>query len=460
MITIVETGQIHVQIESAEDQNSVLTEINSSELDIQIDGSGIEIIIENSFLKGPQGPQGIQGPIGQTGPQGPAGNNAPSIHSGLTLDDGTNPHGTTKTDVGLSNVQNTDTTTTANITDSSNKRFVTDAEKTVIGNTSGVNTGDQDLSSYAQTANVVLKADYAPAHSILVQQSGTGSPSILQVSNNTIIGRKSGGGSDIEDLSATDAKVILALENVDNTSDLDKPISTATQTALNLKQDIFDPNISSYFFDDFFGGLNITLGWVTTNSGAGANFAVSTYGLGPTFKPLGIQRLSTGTTATGRAAISRAINAFSFGLCAIEQTWRIALEQLSVPLQRFVVYVGFHDQPAAGAPAEGAYFVYADSLGPNWLCITRDNNVQTTNDSGVAANVGYNRFKIVVNETGTEVQFFINDILVATSLTNIPNNVNRGTGISCKIESITGTTLKLLNIDYYYHKFVVTGGRS
>jgi hypothetical protein len=51
--------------------------------------------------------------------------------------------GLTKSDVGLSNVVNLDTSTTANITDSANKRFVTDAELTVIGNTSGVNTGDE-----------------------------------------------------------------------------------------------------------------------------------------------------------------------------------------------------------------------------------------------------------------------------------------------------------------------------
>lgn len=49
----------------------------------------------------------------------------------------------TKTDVGLSNVPNLDTSTSANITDSTNKRFVTDAQQTVIGNTSGTNTGDQ-----------------------------------------------------------------------------------------------------------------------------------------------------------------------------------------------------------------------------------------------------------------------------------------------------------------------------
>ena len=37
--------------------------------------------------------------------------------------------------------------TTADIADSTNKRYVTDAQQTVIGNTSGTNTGDQDLST-------------------------------------------------------------------------------------------------------------------------------------------------------------------------------------------------------------------------------------------------------------------------------------------------------------------------
>lgn len=51
-----------------------------------------------------------------------------------------------KTALGLGNVVNADTTTTANIADSTNKRFVTDANLTVIGNTSGTNTGDQVIS--------------------------------------------------------------------------------------------------------------------------------------------------------------------------------------------------------------------------------------------------------------------------------------------------------------------------
>lgn len=51
--------------------------------------------------------------------------------------------GLVKADVGLGNVANLDTSTTANITDSTNKRFVTDANLTTIGNQSGTNTGDE-----------------------------------------------------------------------------------------------------------------------------------------------------------------------------------------------------------------------------------------------------------------------------------------------------------------------------
>ena len=46
-------------------------------------------------------------------------------HSGLSLDDGTNPHGTTKGDVGLGSVPNIDTSTTSNISEGSNKYFTT-----------------------------------------------------------------------------------------------------------------------------------------------------------------------------------------------------------------------------------------------------------------------------------------------------------------------------------------------
>lgn len=75
-----------------------------------------------------------------------------------------NPHSVTKAQVGLGNVVNLDTSTTANIADSVDKRFVTDADLVDIGNLSGVNTGDQDLSG---------KSDVGHTHPLSdIQQSG------------------------------------------------------------------------------------------------------------------------------------------------------------------------------------------------------------------------------------------------------------------------------------------------
>lgn len=68
------------------------------------------------------------------------------------------------------------TLTTANINDSSNKRYVTDAQLTVIGNTSGTNTGDQDLSGLVPytgaTADVDLGNNDLNAEGIKIKGTG------------------------------------------------------------------------------------------------------------------------------------------------------------------------------------------------------------------------------------------------------------------------------------------------
>ena len=91
--------------------------------------------------------------------------------------------------------------TTANLVDSLNKRYVTDANLTTIGNISGINTGDQNLSG------LVVKA------------------------NNL---------SDLTNIATAKTNLALVksdvgLSNVDNTSDLNKPISTAETAALSNK---------------------------------------------------------------------------------------------------------------------------------------------------------------------------------------------------------------------------------
>jgi hypothetical protein len=103
--------------------------------------------------------------------------------------------------------------TTADIADSVDKRYVTDAQATVIGNTSGTNTGDNATNSqYSGLA--------ASKQDTLV--SGT---NIKTLEGQSLLGS---GNIDL-------VKGDVGLGNVDNTSDANKPVSTATQTALDTK---------------------------------------------------------------------------------------------------------------------------------------------------------------------------------------------------------------------------------
>ena len=79
--------------------------------------------------------------------------------------------------------------TTGDLTEETDKNYVTDAESVVIGNTSNTNTGDQDLSGLATKANVLEldntdsftpDADYEPATKKYVDDNGGGSSNTEQ----------------------------------------------------------------------------------------------------------------------------------------------------------------------------------------------------------------------------------------------------------------------------------------
>lgn len=77
----------------------------------------------------------------------------------------------------------------------------------------GVNATAAGNNVTVTVSDAILRSEYTPSHSILVQQSGTGSPTALQIGNNTLVGRLSGGGSLIDDLSATDVRTLLNVAN-------------------------------------------------------------------------------------------------------------------------------------------------------------------------------------------------------------------------------------------------------
>lgn len=69
----------------------------------------------------------------------------------------------------------------------------------------------------------------------------------LTTNSGVLVGRKSTGTGALEALDPLEVKTLLAIENVSNTSDANKPISTATQTALAAKQDSLPAGTNSQF---------------------------------------------------------------------------------------------------------------------------------------------------------------------------------------------------------------------
>lgn len=89
--------------------------------------------------------------------------------------------------------------------------------------------------------NAVLNSDYSQPHSVLAQQSGSGTPTVVQLSNNEILGKLSGS---VTGLSAANIRTIINVENG----------ATADQTlSIDSTGRIFDLSISggnSVSFED------------------------------------------------------------------------------------------------------------------------------------------------------------------------------------------------------------------
>ncbi len=166
-------------------------------------------------IEGPQGPQGEAGTDGTNGTDGESayqiavdngfvGNEAAWLASlvgdqGPQGDPGSGSVDSVNGDFGPDVVLLTD-----DISDSAQtNKYVTAAEKTKLANTSGTNTGDQDISGKANTSDVVPNTRTVNGHALSSNVSVTASD--------------------------------VGLGSVDNTSDAGKPVSTAQQTALDLK---------------------------------------------------------------------------------------------------------------------------------------------------------------------------------------------------------------------------------
>jgi hypothetical protein len=125
--------------------------------------------------------------------------------------------------------------TTADIASSTDKRYVTDAQLVVVGNTSGTNTGDNATNSQYSGLAASKQDTLVSGTNIKTINStsllGSGNVAVEP----TITATTSADYYRGDKTFATLNKAAVGLGNVDNTSDANKPVSTATQTALDAK---------------------------------------------------------------------------------------------------------------------------------------------------------------------------------------------------------------------------------
>lgn len=296
----------------------------------------------------------------------------------------------------------------------------------------------------------------------------------------------------------------VGLSNVDNTSDANKPVSTATQTALNLKENSANkqnslaidgtgvkfPTVDAVnnlsfidkfkrgiqYFTDFENTATSTPNFVQFTSGTGASVIRQVTSVpNATINQIGFSQYQTGTTATAYAThINEGfIGAqFFFGGGAWVFETYVCVETLSTSLERFRFIAGFGSSATNGAEGNGAFFTYDEgatqngtAATPNWQTQTCVNSVRTLTTTSVAVIAGaWIKLRIEVNAAGTSVAFFINGTLVATHTTNIPTWVSaanpRGFNVKQSIVKTIGTTNRSVFCDYFGYENVLTTPRT
>ena len=137
----------------------------------------------------------------------------------------------------------------------------------------------------------------------------------------------------------------------------------------------------------------------------------------------GLWSLITGTNASGGAALSGNIGYVFSGWARLSFASNFRVVTLADVTNNYRIFTGFNSSyDSTTAPTIRSAGLFYDNNNVNWQAYTYNSSTGTITDTGVAAvaDGSYNTFLTRVNGT-TNVEFFINGVLVATNTTNLPS---------------------------------------
>jgi hypothetical protein len=137
----------------------------------------------------------------------------------------------------------------------------------------------------------------------------------------------------------------------------------------------------------------------------------------------GLWSLITGTNASGGAALSGNIGYVFSSWARLSFASNFRIPTLADGTNSYRIFVGFNSSyDSTTAPTTRSAGLFYDNNSVNWQAYTYNASVGTITSTGVAAvaDGSYNTFLTRVNGT-SNVEFFINGVLVATNTTNLPS---------------------------------------
>jgi hypothetical protein len=291
---------------------------------------------------------------------------------------------------------------------------------------------------------------------VTLSANSVGNSALADVPNGSFKGRVSAGSGDPQDLTGSQATALL-----DPFTAAAKGLAPASGggTANFLRADgawaapsgaSAEPysNFSRFYaWHDCIAAVN-SPDWTVTVSGTGAAHSPVDFA---DANSIGALRLVLGTVATNRGSIgSPTFTVFQLGQGIAKWASRIRLNTVSDPTNSWVLRSGFIDSATAES-VDGVFFRYAHGVaGGNFQAVTRSNNVETVADTGVTAaiNTTY-KLEIEINAAGTNAEFRINGIVVATANTNIPAANGRELGYGLFVLRSAGTaSVNAYDVDY------------
>jgi hypothetical protein len=137
----------------------------------------------------------------------------------------------------------------------------------------------------------------------------------------------------------------------------------------------------------------------------------------------GLYTLATGTNAAGGAALGGNIGYVFSGWARLSFSANFRIVTLADGTNSYRIFVGFNSSyDSTTAPTIRSAGLFYDNNNANWQAYTYNASVGTITDTGIAAvaDGSYNTFLTRINGT-SNVEFFINGVLVATNTTNLPS---------------------------------------